>query len=121
MVPSCDISWNKLSATTSHLGEFLLALKQFGLRQIVLEPTRKFNILDLVWVRVDPCTKATELVSAPAGTNDHYGLKRAFTLNAPEVRIIHREKWVIKDYLISLFQDALFQTKWEDLFSNKTL
>lgn len=92
---------------------FLLALKDFGLNQAVMAPTRKANILDLICVPPTMCAKELEIIASPAQSNDHAGLSVSIRLSKQKTNIISREKRDIDQDKIPLFRELLHNTYWE--------
>ena len=81
-----------------------------GLRQIVTEPTRESNLLDLVM------TDIPETVATVGGKiQDHKFVLTKFTFNVPESKFIPREVWNYSKADWRRLKDLLAEHDWEDL------
>lgn len=87
-----DINWSRLSSSSSESSDFIELCLEFNLTQIVTEPTRGTNILDLI-LTTEP--HSISPVVQLDGFSDHNLLQ--FSINIPR-NFAGVERKVIRDY-----------------------
>ena len=107
--------WLKFSDGNTGLGQDLKDIcDNAGLTQIVHEPTRKQNLLDLVLTSMPDISKATVLSSI----SDHRGVLIEVALEVPKSIEIEREVWIYQKADWQGLKDALKERSWEFLKSS---
>ena len=104
--------WLKFSESNSSLGQELQEICDgAGLVQIVREPTRKKNLLDLVLTTMPDICRTTVLASL----TDHRAVLCEVQLKAPEIVESTREVWNFRDADWNGLKSALRSQSWEFL------
>ena len=104
--------WLKFSDGNTALGQDLKDIcDNAGLSQIVREPTRKNNLLDLVLTSMPDISKASVLSSI----SDHRAVLVEVSLEVPKSIEIEREVWIYQKADWQGLKDALSQQTWNFL------
>ena len=104
--------WLKFSDSNTTLGQELQDIcDSAGLTQIVKEPTRKNNLLDLVLTSAPELTKATVLASI----SDHRAVFIDVKLEVPESIEVEREVWCFNKANWKGLKKALSKKSWDFL------
>lgn len=115
-----DVNWVKHTAPSISSSEFLVALREFSLRQIVFEPTQKAYILDLICVPVGVFCGTLTVISLLSSRNDHSGVETVITVSGQRISAVKRQKWVITSENTLGFRSALHETNWGQVLGKRT-
>ena len=108
--------WLRYSARNSSEGELLLLFcNEFGLRQIVKEPTRDEHLLDLILTDMAD-------ISCEVGPKiaDHNYIVATTGVEAPETQVMERSVWDYKKADWVLFQESIEEYDWSFLLEMDT-
>ena len=113
------VDWDSKTSAVAHGILLLQAYKEFGLKQLVNFPTRKENILDLIFVPVSfPCLSVVP-VSPPITSCDHFGLELVTNVCRSRPRLLKKRRWIFSPANNQAFQLSLLETNWYSLLRDE--
>ena len=102
--------WLRYSDGNTNLGQKLQDIcSDAGLTQIVREPTRKENLLDLIVTSMPESSKATVVGSV----SDHRAVFCATNIDVPQIVEVEREVWNFRDADWDGLRGALRKRDWD--------
>jgi hypothetical protein len=108
-----NVSWLKYSSHESSEGKLLQATcQELGLKQLVKEPTREGNLLDLA---LSDVPGATAIVSPSIA--DHNIVETSLKFKVPEHHEVKREVWQFAKADWDRLRDELAETPWSRMES----
>ena len=118
------ITWNMINPTVStNSGEatqMMDIVNELNLVQLVMEPTRGNNILDLVLTNKEDVINEVAVVNGLPGS-DHSAIGFSFTLRTKRTRRDRREVYNFKRWNFVLFCKALKMVPWNRCLLNNTI
>ena len=113
------VDWDSKTSVVAHGSSLLQACKEFGWKQLVNFPTRKENILDLIFVPVSfPCLSVVS-VPPPVTSCDHLGLELVTNVRRSRPRLLKKQRWIFSSANNRVFQLSLLETDWYSLLRDK--
>ena len=108
--------WLHYSPQNTVEGETLLQIcYKYNLREIVRQPTRGPNLLDLVLTN-SPALSSTRVIPAIA---DHSGVLTHIHLPTPSTTALHREVWCFKKANWNAICDRLSHVNWKEILGTR--
>ena len=114
------IEWESLQGTSTRERLFLETLSENLLSQIISEPTRDNNILDLL-ITNNTDSILSVSVLPPFSSSDHNIICAELSRALPRVETQHRRIFLYSEGDYTSLQQEIRQINWEDLFENKSM
>ena len=99
---------------------FLEAVQDKLLSQMVMEPTRGSNILDLMFVSNPEMVESCDVI-LPLGQSDHNGTKLEYKVNVKRTNSEPRKVFLYSKGDYPGFRKAVEDIEWERIFKHRTL
>ena len=114
------IDWNSQTGTSTLENSFIDTINDNCLTQIVTDPTRGNNILDLVFVG-DPALVEKVSVQPPFSTSDHSSVCAHVTCPVPRISRGPRKVYLYSKGDYNSFNNALGDVDWDSALSSRNI
>ncbi len=115
-----DIDWRSMEATANTSKLFLQTLEDNCLYQLVNEPTRGSNLIDLV-ITGNPDMIDNVSVEQPFSTSDHRRTDVTLKVQVPRIEAAPRKIYLYSKGDYTSFNKEVRDSKWETVLGKKTV